>query len=171
LEFFLSAEDSLVYELLTDFADALKDTVSGQWMYENPLLGEITWFFEEGLFLEIIMNFERFWQEIIPFLKSLGVENKLLSELISYQKSLIKLPGEEDKIFNFSYDFNSFFASAYKNTATRLQKTPTLIKTITSSTPKSVKEYAKELVWYGRRRGATLRHPARGEMVVSYPGG
>ncbi|HOO26186.1 MAG TPA: radical SAM protein, partial [Clostridiales bacterium] len=104
LEFFLSAEDSLVYELLTDFADALKDTVSGQWMYENPLLGEITWFFEEGLFLEIIMNFERFWQEIIPFLKSLGVENKLLSELISYQKSLIKLPGEEDKIFNFSYD-------------------------------------------------------------------
>lgn len=171
LEFFLSSEGSLVYDLLNTFSEALKDTVSGQWMYENPLLGEITWFFEEGLFLEIIMNFERFWQEIIPFLKSLGVEDKLLNELISYQKSLVKLPGEEDKIFNFSYDFNSFFASAYKNTATRLQKTPTLVKTITSSTPKSLKEYAKELVWYGRRRGATLRHPARREMVVSYPGG
>lgn len=169
LEFFLSDKKSLVYKLLNAFSEALKDTVAGQWMYENPLLGKITWFFEEGLFLEIIMNFERFWKEIAPFLKNLRIEGELLSELILYQKFLVKLPGEKDEIFNFSYDFDSFFESAYKNQAKHLQKTSTLIKTITSSTPESVKEYAKELVWYGRRRGATLRHPARKEMDVSYP--
>ncbi|NLP47380.1 MAG: radical SAM protein [Clostridiales bacterium] len=168
LDFFLASKGSLVADLLENFARALEDTVAGKWMYENPLLGEITWFFEEGLFLEVIMNFESFWEEIMPFLKSLSITKNLLEELLIYQKTLIKLPSESDKVKNFTYDFDSFLSSAYKNQASPLKRKTNRLKTITSSTPQTLKDYAKELVWYGRRRGSSLRHPARNEMKVEY---
>lgn len=43
--------------------------------------------------LELLYNWERFWHEIEPFLSDLPVPENVFSELLLYQKFIIRRPG------------------------------------------------------------------------------
>ena len=77
--------------------------------FYNEKFGEIGWFLEEGAFLEIVSNGEFFWEEILPFLKSFNIEDNIFSELLRFQKFVIRLPEQEYLSAEFEYDFYSYF--------------------------------------------------------------
>lgn len=169
LEFISNSKGTLVHKLFSRFERELKNSETGRWMYHNDFFGQVTWFFEEGTFLEIVHDYERFWQEIMPFLDSLGIENNLYRDLIDYQKTVINRPFDSETALRLEYDLNTYFTDVYSGKQdVTLNKKQNILHLANADKHKSWQDYAKETVWYGRRRGATLRTNNKGEAQVEY---
>ena len=168
LDYIISAEGTLIQTLFKKFEKELKNLEAGKWMYHNELFGEATWFFEEGAFLEIVRDYERFWDEIAPFLESLGIENELYRDLASYQKAIVKRPGIGAADVILQYDLGRYFDAIYTGKRGILQKTPNKLHVAGENKTADWKEFARETVWFGRRRGATLRTNNKGETETEY---
>ncbi len=170
LSYIKQAEGTLANRLFDDFEKELKDTKTGKWMYLNPLFGDASWFFEEGAFLEFVMNYERFWKEIMPFLSDFKLEDKVFNDLVKYQKVIIKRPGTPPQKTALSHDFSTYFDSIYSGQPEALKKKHNILHTAGDSDEVNWIKYAKETVWFGRRRGATLRTNNKGEVRTEYLG-
>lgn len=169
LAFIAKSKGTLVNELFSQFEKELRNTKTGKWMYHNKFFGEATWFFEEGAFLEIVRNYDRFWQEIMPFLDSLGIEEELYQNLTEYQKAVIKRPNITETALVLNYDLNAYFSDIYLgNRDMPLKKKRNILHIEGRDTQTNWQDYARETVWYGRRRGATLRTNNKGETQVEY---
>jgi hypothetical protein len=83
-------------------------------------------------------------------------DGEVYDNLLSFQLNVVKRPFENGKDFECDYDFASYFRHIGADKETKLRKEKT------SCSFKAAKEYsdwptfAKETVWYGRRKGATL---------------
>lgn len=168
LDYIMTAEGTLLQKLFKGFEKELKNLETGKWMYHNELFGEATWFFEEGAFLEIVHDYDRFWGDITPFLESLGIENELYRDLTGYQKAIVKRPGIGAAEVVQHYDLGAYFGGIYSGKRGNLQKKPNKLHTADENTTSDWKHYARETVWYGRRRGATLRTNNKGETETEY---
>lgn len=168
LNYIMNAEGTIFHKLFSRFKKELENSDTGKWMYHNELFGEATWFFEEGAFLEIVHNYNRFWDEITPFLNGLGIDETLYKDLVRFQKAIIKLPGVTEAAVDLHYDFNGYFAGVYSGNRKIIQEKHNVLHISDEKEVSSWKEYARETVWYGRRRGATLRTNNKGETEVEY---
>jgi len=168
LDYIMNTEGTLVHHLFGKFKKELENSKTGNWMYHHELFGEATWFFEEGAFLEIVHDYERFWYEIKPFLDSLDIDKNLYHDLAGYQKAIIKLPGSNGDDVELNYDLNSYFTGIYVGKHETIKKRRNIFHIAPEKDVLSWKDYAREVVWYGRRRGATLRTNNKGEAEVEY---
>ncbi len=153
LEFCL-ADKGVTGNLFREIKKKLDGSLEGEWNHCNPVFGNVTWFFEEGLFLEFLYDFDMLKKLISDYVKPLFSDEKVYGELLAYQLNSIKRPFESGKEFSCTYDFLSYF----QQTDAECQlKEENICYTFTAA-----KEYdewplfAKETVWYGRRKGATL---------------
>ena len=153
---FIMSGDGTLSRLWKSFQKKYETSLAGDWNYYNESFGNVTWFFEEGAFIEIVTNYEAVISELQPFLEKYEIENELSDELLSYQKLLLRKPFDKETDASFSYDFLSFFDAVTKSNKAKLEKRDIRLKI----TPKihycEISDYAKETVWFGRRRGATL---------------
>ena len=73
-----------------------------------------------------------------------------------YQRFMLRKPFEEAHTASFSYDLHTYFSQILRGETAELQ---TKMHTL-CVTPRTVYteffEFAKETVWYGRRRGASV---------------
>lgn len=162
------------YEQLIEWLEANLNTVSGKafaviheeimkasrgqgsWFYINPIFGNITWPFEEGLFLELTYHYEQVFSEIKGFLKSFKIEQPIFDELLRYQKEMLKLPGKTIFEFQFNYDFHKYFNNIYIGKKVNLDTIKNTIRINDRNVPEKWDEYAIKVVWYGRRGGNNL---------------
>ncbi len=168
LKWIHTAEGTLVHTIFTEIEEKLKDTKTGNWNYYNDKFGEAVWFFEEGVFLETVTHYDRFWEEIIPFLGSFMFDEKIRSDLLKYQKSVIKCPNNKDINVELHYDFYEYFLHIYTGKYHQLEGRKNILHIKNESEILSLKDYARETVWYGRRRGATLHTNNKGEALIEY---
>lgn len=168
LEYIMNAEGTIFHKLFKGFKCELENLETGKWMYHNDLFGEATWFFEEGAFLEIIYEYDRFWDEITPFLDEQGIDEKIYEDLIRFQKAIIKLPGGIGTEIDFHYDLSGYFDGAYSGNRQDIKVRHNVLHIAGEKEVSTWKDYARETVWYGRRRGATLRTNNKGETEVEY---
>jgi putative methyltransferase len=168
LSFILNANGTLMNSLFLSFADKLNDSAGGNWNYRNIKFGSATWFFEEGAFLELVADFERFWDEIKPFVLRFNIDKKIFMNLLKYQKAIIKRPENPGADIEQAYDLNSYFSNIYSGSYHKLEARKNVLHISAEKEDLSWKEYAKETVWYGRRRGATLHTNNKGESYVEY---
>ena len=155
LEFCLNSEGK-TGELFREIKRKLDGSLEGDWNHSNPVFGNVTWFFEEGLFLELIYNTDEYNRIIEEYVKPLGIDEEVYSELFKFQTNAVKMPFESEKAFECGYDFIGYFRniSSDCNAALKKKKTSYIFKA-----PKKYEDwptFAKETVWYGRRKGATL---------------
>lgn len=155
LEFCL-ADEGMTGELFREIKRKLDGSLEGEWNHSNPVFGNVTWFFEEGLYLEFLYNFDEFGKLVDRFVKPMFKGDALYDELLAFQLNAIKRPFEDGKNFECGYDFVTYFRNAGKDNAAPPEKS------LTRYDFRAVKKYedwpnfAKEIVWYGRRKGATL---------------
>ncbi len=123
---------------------------------QNDLFGEITYEPDETLFLNCVYKHELFYRELERFLEEFGLEAELLKELTSFQKTMIKLPGTAKKTFRCGYDFFGYFFPSSTTQNTALKKGSAAYEITDSSPAYTWADYAREIVWYGRRDEATL---------------
>lgn len=153
---FIMSSKGRLNALWTGFKKKYETSLEGDWNYVNPLFGNVTWFFEEGAFLEIVSDYDAFFNELEPFINSYGVESDLLKELMSYQKVVLRKPFDTRMAFECGYDFYAFYKNAVAGKKAELKKEKTKIEVVPKTQYESLTEYAKETVWFGRRRGATV---------------
>ncbi len=153
---FCLADSGFIGNLFREIKKKLDGSLEGEWNHSNPVFGNVTWFFEEGLFLELLYNFNEFEKLAENFVKPLGYGEEVYSQLLKFQLAAVKRPFEKQKELECDFDFLSYFKNVNSS-----EKAP-LIKKKTAYVFKAKEEYeewprfAREIVWYGRRKGATL---------------
>lgn len=134
-------------EVLSD-AGSLTCTVDGY--------GELTWPLDEGAFLKAMKSRDEFYSEMNSFLEGYFTDKKLFEELLSYQKNIVKNPFSKGAVLELDYDFYSYFSNVYQNNYKPLEKRKHRLKIDSSLTPSDLPEYAKKIVWYGRKGGQNI---------------
>ena len=151
LDFCLN-DAGVIGTLLKEIKKKLDGSLEGEWNHSNPVFGNVTWFFEEGLFLEFLYNTEMLKDLVESYVRPMFDDTEIYGELMKYQLNAIKMPFESGKEFECGYDFLGFF----QNTDTAPEKIKTRYVFTAPKEYSNWPEFAKETVWYGRRRGATL---------------
>ena len=156
LDFIYKSEGTFLNKLFNTFREQCSDFSNGEWSYYNEKFGNIGWFLEEGAFMEIVSNYEVFWEEIIPFLKEFDIDEGIFEELTAFQKFVIRLPQQEIVTGDFKYDFYSYFHNALSCTYKPLEKLANTIRVDLPLPVYSWKDYARKVVLFAKRRGDTI---------------
>lgn len=153
---FIMSSGGKASALFNEFKSKFDGSLGGDWNYVNPVFGTASWTFEEGAFLELASDIGGTFAEIMPYLSSFGCEEKIFSELLAFQKNVLNTCGKEETASDFSFDFASFFNVALKNEPPALEEKKTSILFYADAYYSDAENWARETVWYGRRRGATV---------------
>lgn len=119
--------------------------------FNDSRFGDIYWSFEEALFLCLAYRIEDFYNEINIFLSTLDyTANDVISDLYNYQKNLILLPNQNDRILSLYYDWTEYFDNTFEPSFINPEKRHIEIK-LKGNNIDSWEEYARRIVWYGKR--------------------
>lgn len=165
---FLYDETSLVGEIIFGIKKQLEDCDQADWTYKNPEFGENGWYFDEGIFLELIKKYDLFWEEIIPFLKNFEIDEEIYGDLLAYQKVIIRRPSISLVEIELKYDLKNYFDMVYFGQDTILRRERNLIRINPEQTYNSLVEYAKHIAWYGMHRGASVATSDPKAVSVKY---
>lgn len=156
LDYIFADEKTYLYSLFDMIRQKTRDTEYSDWCYQNDVFSKVGWYFEEGAFLDMAYNKEKFTQEIKGFVDSLGIDGEIRDGLFRYQQDIIRYPGQETITVESDYDFYNYFENIYEDNYKPLRK----IKTrLTIELEKKIYDwavYAREIIWFGKRRSATL---------------
>lgn len=116
--------------------------------------GRVQWPFEEYAYLCIMYEAESFYEEIAVFLKKFDIEDDIFSELMSFQKNMMKKPFENKTGFAIRYNFLEYFFDILGGKNPKLKKEEKTIS-FNATNFESWEDYAKVIAWYGRKNGAS----------------
>ncbi len=168
LDFIFSSDNTFLNNLFSRLSAMCLDIETGEWTYSDLRFGDTGWFLEEGAFMELIYDYERFWEEITPFLESFGIENKVYGELLRYQKGIIRLPGQDTVELQLYYDFYTYFVNILTNRYKPLEGITNILSIKTGNGISNWKDYAKLVMLYAKRRGDTVITTAQNNVRIEY---
>ncbi len=115
-----------------------------------PFVGNLVWDHYEYMFLHVSGSIDRFYEEMLPYLRTVINDDEVLSQLLSYQKAIIRKPSEETSECVTEYNFYEYFKNIYINKYSALEKG--VFKTVfTDSNPvHGWEDFGKFVVWYGK---------------------
>ncbi len=122
----------------------------------DPDFGELTWPLEEGSFLKVIKEYPAFFEEIIPFADKFISDKALLSDILKYQKAVVKNPYSKRSELELQYDFYKFFTEIYNGNYSALIKRENKISLDSEEVSADLIEFAKDTVWFGRKGGQNI---------------
>lgn len=136
--------------------------------YCNPAFGEITWFAEEGIFLEIAYRIDDFFREIEEFLIQYDIQKDILGNLLLYQKRIICVPGEKQFCFDLEYDVHNYFSDILEGNYQPLNINKNTVQVAVNESYDNWIEYSKKVVWFGRKMGKTYFSNRNGVIMIEY---
>lgn len=143
-------------EFFTSLYERKADTKTADWTYNRDIFGTTGWYFEEGAFLEMAYHSDAFWTEIRPFLEKFDIDSELFGELFEYQKNLVRLPDVSEVEIKSKFNFYKYFEAAAENADAVLVKKNCVLSIKAHKQISSWEEYAREIIWFGKRYSATL---------------
>ncbi len=153
---YITSNKGKLNKLWDAFRYKYETSLKGDWNYYNEKFGNVTWFFEEGAFIEVIDSYDDYMDELIPFLKSFEIEEDLFNQLMAYQKFMLRKPDDQKSTEKFDYNFYEYFENITRSAPAQLEKKSTYLTITPKNLYENIADYAKETVWFGRRRGATV---------------
>lgn len=159
LEYIMAANGTKMCGIFREFSEKLTNSPNGDWHYQNPEFGKTTWFLEEGAFLELLFSYDGFMTDITPFLKGFSIESEIFRQLSDYQSFMLRRQWDNEKSAVFNYDFPAFFNSVYLGRPMPLERKSRTVRVKAEKQFASKEDFARETVWYGRRKGMTVYKP------------
>ena len=156
LDYIFADNTKYINSLFEKIRHDTEDTAHSDWCYQNDIFSKVGWYFEEGIFLDLAYNFEKYKEDIYGFVFSLGMEEDIMRELFRYQCGIIRKPGQEKVTVISEYDFYTYMENIYENRYAPLQKKKTKLTVYPQKKIDAWDVYAREIIWYGKRRSATL---------------
>ncbi|MBR3835353.1 MAG: cobalamin-dependent protein [Clostridia bacterium] len=166
-DFIYKESDGYIHSFFKDLYERKADTEKADWTYSRDIFGTTGWYFEEGAFLEMVYHSDVFWQEILPFLKKFDINDNLFEELFVYQKNLVRLPDVEEIEIKSHYNFYKYFEAIDENIDAELKNVSCTLRVKAHKHISSWAEYAREIIWFGKRYSATLLINPREEIEYS----
>ncbi len=115
-----------------------------------PFVGNLVWDHYEYMFLHISGSFDRFYDEIRPYLSGIIKDENMLSDLMKYQKAVVRKPCEEKSECKTDYDFYNYFKRIYVNKYEPLESGKFTTLFSDSNPVYNWEEFGKRVVWYGK---------------------
>ncbi len=156
LDYIYADPSTYLYSLFDMIRQKTRDTENSDWCYQNDIFSKVGWYFEEGAFLDMAYNSGIFRKEIEGFVASLGIEEGIKDSLFRYQCDIIRYPGQETVVVESEYDFYNYFENIYEDKYSPLQKKKIRLDIELEKKIYDWAVYAREIIWYGKRRSATL---------------
>lgn len=144
-----------------------EDTETADWTYRRDEFGTTGWYFEEGAFLEMVYHSDDFWTEINPFLETFCLDKELFDELLNYQRLLVRLPNVDKVEIKSQYNFYSYFEAIAEGKYIPLKQIKNTLSITAHKKISSWQEYAREIIWFGKRYSATLLVNPRETIVYT----
>lgn len=167
LSYIFSSTDTYLFRLYDMIRAKTDDTAHSDWCYQNDVFSKVGWYFEEGIFLDLAYHIDAFWRDIHGFILSLGIDGDVLPALLHYQKSILRFPGQRQVTIDCDYDFYHYFRRIYDDAYAPLEKKKNRLTITVEKEIDSWDVYAREIIWYGKRRSATLLTNPREHIVFS----
>lgn len=155
LDYILSSDNTVANTLFMSFKEKLSSSLAGDWNFTSPELGEISWPFEEGAYLRLLEKIDTVQKEFEPFFVKYFKDNKLFCQLREYQQAVLRSCNKNDEHHIFDYDFPTFFEAIQNGQKATLNKEKAEYIFHASTDYRLWKDFAKDIVWYGRRKGDT----------------
>ena len=156
---FILASEGRIGTLWRGFREKYENSLTGDWNYHNEeKFGNVTWFFEEGAFLELVCDPKLYIEELTPFLKRFAIDEDLFAQMLRYQMSVLRRPDTRETVVETDWDFYDYYESVIIGNPIPLRKAKTAVRILPAKIYDNVEDYARETVWFGRRRGATMLH-------------
>lgn len=168
--FIYKENNGFINRFFTSLYSRKADTVTADWTYKRDVFGTTGWYFEEGAFLEMVYNKDLFLEEIVDFLKKWNIEKEIFLELFSYQKNLLRMPETKEVTVRSKYNFYRYFEAIDEGNKIPLKKVNTLLEIKLHNVVSDWKEYAREIIWFGKRYNATLMANPREEIRYTEEG-
>lgn len=121
---------------------------------------DLNWTLEEGSFIHFSENFDLFYLEIVEFLFSKYPKiamNKEIVELVKFNKHMLSKYNDKKFHIKINHDFLETFKRYFKTGEYVLEHYPNTTYIPATKKYKSLKDYAVNVVWYGRKGGNTLK--------------
>lgn len=128
------------------------DSVGFQYLDEK--FGNVYWPLEEGSYLEILSDLEKFYNELKDFLIEYENNSEILTDLIKYQYEITKKPFDKSHTVKFSYDLPKYFKHVSDTENIKLEKNSVSVKVEVKNEFDDWKDFAKKVIWYGRKNDA-----------------
>lgn len=141
----------MVSRVLRNFVDG-----KGGLVCQKDVFGKITYPLEEMVFLCCLYDSEKFYEEMRIFIKRFIKDEKMLDELLRYQMSVVLRPMHDDYAVSFGYKFKDYFDAILCNSYIPLEKEDVTYRFFTPFKTCDWVEYAKEIIWFGRRNGRMM---------------
>lgn len=138
------------------------------WAYQKDIFSSTNWYLEEGWFLESAYNDEEFWEDMLPFLNTFFGDDEIFPQLLMYQKEIIRKPNKNEMHLEIEYDFYNYFRRIYEGRYAPIEKRKNILHIFMEKNITQWDEYAREIIWYGKRRSATLATNDRESITVEY---
>ncbi|MCR5040864.1 MAG: cobalamin-dependent protein [Clostridia bacterium] len=167
LSYIFSRKDTYTCRLYESIRQKTEDTEHSDWCYQNDIFSKVGWYFEEGVFLDLAYNIGEWRKDIRPFVDSLGIDADVLSALFDYQQAILRFPGQRTVTVDSPYDFYHYFNNIYDDAYAPLEKTPNRLMITVEKEIDDWATYAREIIWYGKRRSATLLTNPRESIVFT----
>lgn len=156
MEYIFSSKNTFLGNLFDELYRRKSDTDTADWTYQKDVFGKMGWYFEEGAFLEIVYNWDEFWSDIGPFLKSFSYDEGVFKDLLNYQKSVIRRKGVSKLTIESEHNFYEYFQGIIEGKKIPLKKAKNIIKICSSVPTETWEDYAKATVWFGKRHHMSL---------------
>ncbi|NLX92980.1 MAG: radical SAM protein [Clostridiales bacterium] len=153
-----------IYQKLNNCYDGVLAGKGGLY-YSNPVFGHIVWAYSEAMYLDIVLGFEDFYKEIESFLRTFGIEQQIYSDLLGYQKIIIKRPHISEQSLRLNYNFYDYFSNVYQNEKKDLEQKENKIRTKDPKSWDTWIDYARENVWWGRNENRNIISDIKVEFI------
>ena len=144
----------IYYWLEEKYKEVLRN--SGSLTCVEPDFGALTWPLDEGAFLKAVLHYDEFYNEAESFIAKYFDDAKLFADLMIYQKNIVKNPWSKGCTVTLDYDFYKFYSDIYSNSYKPLEYGRRTMEIDSSDTPVQLPEYAKKVVWFGRKGGQNI---------------
>lgn len=164
-DFIYEENNGFLHTLFEELRERKNDLSGTRWTYQKDIFSSTGWYFEEGAFLELVYHFDDFKKEILPFIKKFDIEKELASELLNYQFSLIRLLNTDNITVRSAYNFYPYFED--QSGGISLEKKTSVLHIDTDRIFDNWADYARNVIWFGKRYSATLMVNPRERITYS----
>ncbi|MBR2589648.1 MAG: radical SAM protein [Clostridia bacterium] len=112
--------------------------------------GDIVWDDHEFMVLHILQKLDLFFTEMLQYLETFDIPQQIFSDLLIYQKSILRRPNNEEEKISLAYDIHSFLKDVYVNKPHPLEQKEHQLKLKDTCVQSNWRDFGKIVVWYGR---------------------
>ena len=140
---------SSMYEEIRQHADDISQGINNKKLLFEPS-GDVVWDDHEYIVLNFLAEKDRFFSDMIPYLKSFDIPEDIFANLLDYQKNILRTPCDEYQEINLDYDIHNYLQSIYINEHKPLRKLTHTLRLTDTDVMSNWQDFGKFVIWYGR---------------------